>query len=288
MHNAIAENVLGTIGTILWCIQLAPQIIRNYYVKDCDGVPSLMMFLWALSGVPFSIYFFGTDGSIPLRIQPQLFTLLCVVTWIQTLYYPPVQCRLRKVIIYAGLFVIVAVGAEIGFILWLRPIYRGGKEWPLLIIGIIASILISLGLIPPYFELAKRQGRVIGINFVFLSMDSLGALFSLVSIVIGTMDILSIVLYALVIALESGIFTSHIIWHIRFGRKEKIKENQQERDQEQLQEQEHEVESEHENELEHEYNDVNEQDETVETQTLKSRKSKLEHEDNEKYIYYNT
>ena len=74
MANAVAENVLGTIGTVLWCIQLIPQVIRNYRAKNCEGLPLLMMFLWAASGVPFSIYFIATDGSIPLRIQPQLFT----------------------------------------------------------------------------------------------------------------------------------------------------------------------------------------------------------------------
>lgn len=307
MYNAVAENVLGTIGTILWCVQLVPQIIRNFYVKDCEGVPKLMMFLWALSGVPFSIYFFGTDGSIPLRIQPQLFTLFCVVTWIQTLYYPPVQCGIRKVIIYASTFIIIAAGAEAGFILWLRPIYRGGKEWPMLIIGIIAAILIALGLIPPYFELAKRRGRVIGINFVFVGMDSLGALFSLISIVVGTMDILSIVLYAVVIALEAGIFASHIIWYIRFGKKEKAKENPQEWDQEQVTEseyessqensQEHSQENSQEQEYKQEYtqedgqeheNDVdeNEEDGRVEVQTQMSRSDKLEYEYNEKYNNY--
>ena len=87
----------------------------------------------------------------------------------------------------------------------------------MLIIGIVASILLAIGLIP-YFELAKRQGRVIGINFVFLTLDSLGALFSLLSIVVGTMDIMSIVLYAIVLALEVGIFASHFIWWLRIGR----------------------------------------------------------------------
>lgn len=306
MYNSVAENVLGTIGTILWCIQLVPQIIRNFYVKDCEGVPSVMMFLWALSGVPFSIYFFGTDGSIPLRIQPQLFTLFCVVTWIQTLYYPPVQLGLRKVIIYASTFIIIAAGAEVGFILWLRPIYRGGKEWPMLIIGIIATILIALGLIPPYFELAKRRGRVIGINFIFLCMDSLGALFSLLSIVVGTMDILSIVLYAVVIALEFGIFASHFIWYIRFGKKEKAKENHQEWDQEQVAESEYESSQEGSQEdsqedsqehlqaqeykqeygQEHEnYVHENEEDERVEIQNQISRSDKLEYE-YEKYNNY--
>ncbi|SGZ57533.1 CIC11C00000004205 [Sungouiella intermedia] len=229
MYNAVAENVLGTIGTVLWCIQLIPQIIRNYRTKDCTGLPPMMMSLWALSGIPFSIYFFGTDGSIPLRVQPQLFTLFCTISWAQTLYYPPVQISRLRLCLAVGSFCLLAIGMEIGFILWLRPLYRDGKTWPMLVIGIIASILLALGLVPPYFELAKRKGRVVGINFVFLSLDSGGALFSLLSVVVGTMDIMSLILYAIVLAMEIGIFLSQIIWYITGGREiirqEKLDEN---------------------------------------------------------------
>lgn len=218
MTDAVAENVLGTIGTVLWCIQLVPQIIRNYRVKDCTGFPPLMIFLWACSGVPFSIYFFGTDGSVPLRIQPQLFTFFCTISWIQTLYYPPVNMRRSKFLLYTGSFVLVAIGLEVGLILWLRPLYRGGKEWPMTVIGVIASVLLALGLVPPYFELAKRRGRVVGINFVFLLMDSLGALFSMLSVVVGNMDTMSLVLYAIVLVMELGIFSSHFVWYFTGGR----------------------------------------------------------------------
>ncbi|RCK64459.1 hypothetical protein Cantr_00456 [Candida viswanathii] len=219
MANAVAENVLGTIGTVLWCIQLIPQVIRNYRTKDCEGLPPLMMFLWAASGVPFSIYFIAIDGSIPLRIQPQLFTFFCTISWIQTLYYPPKKVTRTRLVVYVSSFVLISVGLEVGLILWLRPLYRRGIEWPMLIIGIIASVLLALGLIPPYFELAKRQGRVVGINFIFLGMDCTGALFSMLSILVGTMDVMSIVLYAIVMALEIGIFLSHAIWWLRIGRK---------------------------------------------------------------------
>lgn len=218
MYNAVAENVLGTIGTVLWCIQLIPQIVRNFRVKDCTGVPPMMMFLWALSGVPFSIYFIATDGAIPLRIQPQLFTFFCTISWTQTLYYPPIQMHRPRLLLIVGGFCLLSIGAEIGFILWLRPLYRDGKTWPMLVIGIIASVLLALGLIPPYFELAKRKGRVVGINFFFLGMDMGGALFSLLSVVVGTMDALSLVLYAIVVSMELGIFLSHTIWYIRGGR----------------------------------------------------------------------
>jgi hypothetical protein len=32
------------------------------------------------------------------------------------------------------------------------------------VVGVIAAVLLASGLIPPYFELWKRDGRVIGIS----------------------------------------------------------------------------------------------------------------------------
>jgi len=39
-----------------------------------------------------------------------------------------------------------------------------GVEWPMIIIGVIAAILLAAGLLPPYPELWKRKGRVVGIS----------------------------------------------------------------------------------------------------------------------------
>ncbi len=34
----------------------------------------------------------------------------------------------------------------------------------MVLVGVIAAILLALGLLPPYFEIWKRRGRVIGIS----------------------------------------------------------------------------------------------------------------------------
>lgn len=120
---------------------------------------------------------------------------------------------------YAGIFVAVAIGMDVGFILWLRGLYDDGISWPTLIFGVLASVLLAIGLVPPYFELAKRRGRVVGINFIFLGVDLMGATLSMLSVVVGNMDIMGISLYGVCMALEIGIFTSHFIWWLRLGRK---------------------------------------------------------------------
>lgn len=217
LDNPAAENALATIGTVFWCIQLVPQIIRNYRVKNCEGLPASMMLLWAASGIPFSIYFCSINSSIPLQIQPQLFTFFCLIGWIQTLYYPPVQNSRKSIAWKAIAFIVISAALEGVAIGLLRNQDR--PTWPYLFIGIVASILLAVGLIPPYFELAKRRGRVVGLNFIFLAMDSSGALFSLISLFFGKqVDVLSLVLYAIVMALEAGIAASQFLWYVTIGR----------------------------------------------------------------------
>lgn len=46
---------------------------------------------------------------------------------------------------------------------WQIP-YNKGVTWPDIVVGVIAAILLAAGLLPPYFELWKRDGRVIGFS----------------------------------------------------------------------------------------------------------------------------
>jgi len=82
-----AANVLGTIGTVCWCVQLAPQIWRNYRTKSTEGLPASMMLIWSVSGVPFGVYAVAQQFNVPLIVQPQCFCVLCGVSWAQCLVY---------------------------------------------------------------------------------------------------------------------------------------------------------------------------------------------------------
>lgn len=118
----------------------------------------------------------------------------------------------------------IAVGAIFGgvealLILTLKPLYDRGVAWPIMIFGIVAAILLAAGLLPPYFELWKRSGRVVGINFLFLTIDWLGAFFSLMGVVAqNTFDPLGGCLFIVCIFIEGGIFVSHGIWLFRTRR----------------------------------------------------------------------
>lgn len=106
---------------------------------------------------------------------------LCLVNWCQTLLYNS-KWALWKVILIGLVNAAVFAGVEAALILTLQPLYDAGNGTGILVVGIIANILLAMGLLPPYGEIWKRRGRVIGINFVFLSMDWFGAFFSLMSL----------------------------------------------------------------------------------------------------------
>jgi hypothetical protein len=55
-----------------------------------------------------------------------------------------------------------------------KPLYERGIDFPIIILGVIASIFLVLGLLPPYVEIWKRRGRVIGINWVCDQQHLLG------------------------------------------------------------------------------------------------------------------
>ncbi|KAK4229967.1 hypothetical protein QBC38DRAFT_358285, partial [Podospora fimiseda] len=195
--------------------QLIPQIWTNWRTKKTEGLPGIMMFLWSICGVPFGVYNVAQNFNIPLQVQPQCFMTFCLISWAQTLRYHNKWPVWKTVIVTAAVACTFA-GVEAALILTLRPLYLRGNDVGILVVGIVAAVLLAAGLLPPYGELWKRRGRVIGINWIFLSMDFFGALFSLMAIVAQhTFDILGGLMYMICCLLEMGIFLSHIIWLAR-------------------------------------------------------------------------
>ena len=85
-------------------------------------------------------------------------------------------------------FGMLFAGIEILLIFVIRGPYSNGVSWPVTFVGVLAAVLIISGYIPVPFEIVKRRGHVIGIDFVFLTIDWLGAIFSLMAL--GTLSLL--------------------------------------------------------------------------------------------------
>ncbi|KAL5363466.1 PQ loop repeat protein [Aspergillus floccosus] len=207
----VAANVLGTIGTVLWCIQLIPQIWYNWRRKKTDGFPQLMMLLWASCAVPMGAYLILQNVNIPLQVQPQIFGVFSLISWGQILYY-----NQNAILSAIGLCVLFG-GIEAMLILTLRIPYSKGITWPDLVVGVVAAVLLASGLIPPYFELWKRDGRVIGISELVRALLKCGEVTRLMNAAAeGSFDILGGIMYIIVVVLEGGIYVSHIVWRIRY------------------------------------------------------------------------
>jgi hypothetical protein len=92
----------------------------------------------------------------------------------------------------------IFAGIEAGLIFAIQPAYSRGIDWPVLTIGIVAFVSLISGYLPIPIELLKRRGRVVGIDFVFLTIDWCGAFFSLLALVAqNEFDVLFGTMYAL-------------------------------------------------------------------------------------------
>ncbi|KAF3007467.1 hypothetical protein E8E13_004669 [Curvularia kusanoi] len=193
-----AADVLGTLGTVA-------GVFRSSH-----------------SGVPFGVYAIVQNFSFALQFQPQAFAALTLISWGQTLYYH------NKWKAWAATVATILLAASFGvmeliLILTLQGPYDRGVKWPMMLMAISATLIQIAGLITPYFELAKRNGRVVGIDFWFLLIDYSGAFFSLMALVAQQwFDSLGGSLYIACMLLETGIFLSQAIWlwRVRHVRRE--------------------------------------------------------------------
>ncbi|KAG6852800.1 hypothetical protein C0991_009076 [Blastosporella zonata] len=77
--------------------------------------------------------------------------------------------------------------------------------------GIFTSVLIAAGLLPQYYEIFKRR-EVVGISIPFITIDWLGGIFSLISLLFRPkFDILAGVAYALVIVMDGVVILAALI-----------------------------------------------------------------------------
>ena len=77
---------------------------------------------------------------------------------------------------------IVYGGMEVLLVFVIQGPYSRGISWPVTLVGVLAAVLLIVGYVPVPFEVAKRRGHVIGIDFIFLTIDWFGAFFSLMAI----------------------------------------------------------------------------------------------------------
>ncbi|KAF8661298.1 hypothetical protein AX16_001397 [Volvariella volvacea WC 439] len=215
--NAAAENVLGTIGTICWTIQLIPQIWKSWRTKDVTGLSSWFILMWGIAAGFLGVYNITQNLNVPLILQPQLFGFLSLVSWGQCQYYGKHATRLKAFLMTAGVMAVIG-GFQAGMVYAIRPEVRKGNTRPVQFFGIASAVLISVALFPQYYEIWKHK-EVIGISITFMLIDLLGGGFSVLSLIFKeNFDVLAGVAYSLVVVLDGGIIVAALILNPRAKR----------------------------------------------------------------------
>ncbi|KAI0047850.1 hypothetical protein FA95DRAFT_1451387, partial [Auriscalpium vulgare] len=219
--NHVAENVFGTLGTVLWTIQLIPQIWKSWRAKKTEGLSPWLVLIWSLSAIPLGVYVIVQNLNIPLIVQPQLFGSLALVSWAQCMYYD--RGRSRRWCISATLAILIMFATlETGLVYAVRPAYRRGDssgKRGVQFFGIVSSVMISLALLPQYYEIYRHRA-VVGISITFMLVDLLGGLFSALSLVFKKhFDVIAGTAYSMVVLLDGIVIIAAAILNPRARRR---------------------------------------------------------------------
>ena len=224
-----AADAMGTLGAICWSIQLLPQIYQNYRRKHTHGLQPTMMLLWASAGIPLGAYNITRSFPVALQIQPQILTLLSLITWAQTKYYPPGGDKKVRSVLWCTLTLTavcaLAGGMETAIVYGLKAGIKTKSEfevehyWAVMLMGILSAVLLAAGVGRHYIDIYKER-TVRGISFIFVAIDALGDLTSLISVLFWwragrRLDVLGLIVYGSELVLWIGVMTCGIWYNFR-------------------------------------------------------------------------
>ncbi|KAE9994759.1 hypothetical protein EG327_003023 [Venturia inaequalis] len=225
MDVPVAANVLGTVGAVCWSVQLIPQIVINYRRHNATGLQASMMMLWAWAGVPLGVYNIVEDFNVALQIQPQLLTFLSLLTWSQCCYYNKSWTVSRALLAVCSIAIVMG-GIEAALVISLRVAKSRHVDWPLTVMAILSAVLLAAGVLRHYYDIWVHR-TVRGISFIFVFIDALGDLTSLISVLFQRrLDVLGLVIYGTELALWCGVFACGGYYNLRPWVKQKLRRRQ--------------------------------------------------------------
>ncbi|GAA5873452.1 hypothetical protein JCM16303_001127 [Sporobolomyces ruberrimus] len=201
MVNAVAENVTGWIGTILWCVQLVPQVYMNYKRKTTAGLHVALYTFWLFSGIFLGIYAILENINIPIIVQPHCYGALTAIIFCQMVFYDR-KWSLRNSLLLFLAYCLVGGGFEVGMYYAAKPGVDRGIAAASMPFGILSDLCLAAGFFPQFWQIWKDR-EVIGLSYTFLAMDTIGAVFSILSLAFKThLDGIAFAGYLVVIVFE--------------------------------------------------------------------------------------
>ncbi|GAA5894600.1 Ilt1p [Sporobolomyces salmoneus] len=180
MVNKVAENVTGTIGTVLWCIQLVPQVWMNHKRKTTAGLHVALYTFWLFSGIFLGIYAILENINIPIIVQPHCYGALTAVIFCQMVYFDRKWSLTNSLLLFLA-YCIIGGGFEVGMYFAAKPGVDRGILGASIPFGILSDLCLAAGFVPQFWQIWKDR-EVFGLSYTFLAMDTIGAVFSILSL----------------------------------------------------------------------------------------------------------
>jgi uncharacterized protein with PQ loop repeat len=211
MENEIAKEVFGNLGLLFWSFQLTPQVIQNWRAGDTGTLSFSMTILWALWTPFFAAGAIHNNLAPPLIIQPNLFGFFAAVCSVQVYWYRRKSMKSSyslnfKLVLSLIIFCIILACLEFLLFFIISICAQStvtGVQAIAVIIPSIAPFLVVLGFIPQFVEIYQAK-TCHGISPIFILLDILGGVFSIISLVFHPppFDIVSSLSYAGVITMD--------------------------------------------------------------------------------------
>ena len=97
-------------------------------------------------------------------------------------------------------------GIEVGLIIALRIARDRGLQWPITLMAALSAALLAAGVLRHYWDIYRHR-TVRGISFIFVGIDAMGDLTSLISVIFQPkLDLLGLVIYGTELVLWIGVF----------------------------------------------------------------------------------
>ncbi|KAL4955569.1 PQ loop repeat-domain-containing protein [Aspergillus filifer] len=219
MDNPVAANVLGTMGAVLWSLQLLPQIWKNYRRHSTKSLSTTFFLAWAIAGVPLGIYNIAESFNVALQVQPNILIFLSLVTWSQCKYYGD-KWTIKKVGFVATIVAVVLGGIEVGLVYGIRSANERGQEWAAILMASLAAALLAGGVLRHYLDMFRTQSDA-GLSLRFAILDASGDVVSLLSVGFQpTIDVLGVVVYATELGVWIGLMVIVLWFRVVKGRRD--------------------------------------------------------------------
>jgi hypothetical protein len=151
-----------------------------------------------------------------------------LVTWSQCKYYGN-KWTLLKALVFATPLALLMGGIECGLVYALRKARESRIQWPITMMAVLAAVLLCAGVLRHYWDIYKER-TVRGISFLFVAIDALGDLTSLISVLFETeLDVLGMVIYGSELVLWIGVMAAGGYYNLTPWLRQRVEQHRSQR-----------------------------------------------------------